>query len=105
MRAPFSENDLADVRTVLIGNSVASLRDFEEDLYQNGFVQIDATDLTDATRPFVAARLVAWQEELVKHIRDLGRDAYDALESFYVVAARLFEEECLGCVRLVARVS
>jgi cyclopropane fatty-acyl-phospholipid synthase-like methyltransferase len=102
MRAPFSKDDLVDVRTVLIGNCVTSLGDFEADLRGNGFVQIDATDLTDATRPFVSARLAAWQADSDKHIRDLGQDAYDAMENFYVVVARLFKEESLGCVRLVA---
>jgi SAM-dependent methyltransferase len=46
----FSERDLVDVRTVLIGNSVTSLPEFAADLRGNGFVQIDQTDLTDATR-------------------------------------------------------
>jgi cyclopropane fatty-acyl-phospholipid synthase-like methyltransferase len=102
MRAPFSENDLVDVRTVLIGNSVTNLGDFEDDLRGNGFVQIDATDLTGETKPFVTARLDAWQKDSDRHIRDLGKDAYDAMENFYVVVARLFKEESLGCVRLVA---
>ena len=102
MRAPFSEHDLVDVRTVLIGNSVTNLGDFEEDLRGNGFVQINATDLTGETKPFVTARLAAWQKDSDKHIRELGKDAYDAIENFYVVVARLFKEESLGCVRLVA---
>ena len=104
MRASFSEADLADVRTVLVGNSMTSLGDFEDDLRGNGFVQIDATDLTESTKPFVVARLAAWRKDSDKHIRDLGKDTYDAMENFYVVVARLFEEENLGCVRLVARV-
>jgi cyclopropane fatty-acyl-phospholipid synthase-like methyltransferase len=102
MRAPFSQRDLVDVRTVLIGNSVTSLPEFAADLRGNGFVQVDATDLTDATRPFVAARLAAWQKDSDRHIRDLGKNAYDVMENFYVVVARLFEEGSLGCVRLVA---
>jgi cyclopropane fatty-acyl-phospholipid synthase-like methyltransferase len=102
MRAPFSENDLVDVRTVLIGNSVTNLDEFEEDLRGNGFAQINATDLTDETKPFVSARFAAWQKDSDKRIRDLGKDAYDAMENFYGVVARLFKEGSLGCVRLVA---
>jgi cyclopropane fatty-acyl-phospholipid synthase-like methyltransferase len=102
IRAPLSESDLADVRNVLIGSSVTSLGDFVEDLRETGFIQIDATDLTDATKPFVIARLAAWQRESDKHTRDLGKDAYDAMENFYSVVARLFQAESLGCVRLVA---
>ena len=104
MRAPFSESDLVDVRTVLIGNSVTSLDDFKADLRGNGFAQIDATDLTAATRPFVNARLAAWQKDQDRHTRDLGKDAYDAMEKFYAVVARLFEAGSLGCIRIVANV-
>jgi hypothetical protein len=51
--------------------------------------------------PFVDARLVAWRGDADKHIRALGKDAYDAMENFYAVVARLFKDGSLGCARLV----
>ena len=83
---------------------MTSLDDFEEDLRNGGFVQIEVTDLTNATKPFVAGRLAAWQKDSDKHKQDVGEDAYDAMETFYAVIARLFGNGSLGCVRLTASV-
>jgi sterol 24-C-methyltransferase/phosphoethanolamine N-methyltransferase len=101
MRAPFSAPDLRDVRGVLVGNAVTGIDEFATDLRAAGFINFTATDLTDATKPFVAARLAAWRQD--PQAREYGDDAYFALEKFYGTVARLFENGSLGCVRLVAQ--
>jgi len=102
MRAPFIAADLHDVQNVLIGNSVSSIEDFVADLQAAGLTQIVRSDLTDETKPFVAARVEAWRRDKSSHSRDYGEEAYATLETFYAVIARLFESGSLGCVRLVA---
>jgi hypothetical protein len=89
MRASSLPEDLLDVRTVLVGNTVTSIDEF-------------ATDLTSETKPFVAARLAAWRKDSAGHTHEYGESAYTALETFYAVVARLFANGSLGCVRLVA---
>jgi len=101
-RARFSAADLADVRNVLIGNSVTSMDDFAADLRAGGFIQVMPTDLTNEIKPFVAARVATWRRDSIKHVQDYGVEAYTALETFYAVIARLFDNGNLGCVRLVA---
>jgi len=103
MRAPSSPEDLRDVRNVLIGNTMTTIDEFIMDLDKAGFVQVRATDLTEDAKPFVAARLAAWQEEPITHRDRYGAAAYVAMETFYATVSRLFVNGSLGCVRLVAR--
>src|SRR5262245_6526450 len=103
MRAPFSPEDLPDVRNVLVGNTMTTIDQFMMDLDTAGFVQVRATDLTDDTRPFVAARLAAWQKDSVTHKNQYGTAAYSAMETLYATVSRLFEDGSLGCTRLVAK--
>ena len=105
MRAPFSVEDLRDVRCILFGNAVTSIDEFTVDLRAAGFIDIRATDLTSGTTPFVAARLAAWRNNSARYASGYGDDAYAVLETFYSTVARLFEKGNLGCVRLVARAS
>jgi len=103
MRAPFSPDDLRDVRKVLVGNTMTTIDQFMMDLDTAGFVQVRATDLTDDTRTFAAARLAAWQKDSVTHKNQYGVAAYAAMETFYATVSRLFEKGSLGCTRLVAK--
>jgi SAM-dependent methyltransferase len=103
MRGPFSPEDLRDVRNVLVGNTVTTIDQFMMDLGMAGFVQVRATDLTDDTKPFVAARLAAWQKDALTHKNQYGAAAYAAMETFYATVSRLFENGGLGCTRLVAK--
>jgi sarcosine/dimethylglycine N-methyltransferase len=102
MRSPFSDEDLRDVRNILVGNTVTNIEQFIMDLRAAGFVHIEATDLTGETKPFVAARLATWRNDSDKHRREYGLDTYAGLERFYDTVARLFENGSLGCVRLLA---
>jgi SAM-dependent methyltransferase len=102
MRAPFHVDDLRDVRNVLVGNSVTSIDQFATDLRTAGFIDIRTMDLTEETKPFVAARLATWRRDSLQNTLEYGEDAYAALETFYAVVARLFDNGSLGCVRLVA---
>ncbi len=102
MRAPFHADDMRDVRNVLVGNAVTSIDQFATDLRAAGFIDIKTTDLTEETKPSVAARLMTWQRDASNLALEHGEEAYAALEAFYAVIARLFENGDLGCVRLVA---
>jgi cyclopropane fatty-acyl-phospholipid synthase-like methyltransferase len=102
MRSPFSFEDLQDVRNVLIGKTMTSIHQFTLDLAAAGFVDVRAVDLTDATKPFVAARLAAWRNDPVTRKHQCGAAGYAAMETFYSTVARLFENGSLGCVRLLA---
>jgi hypothetical protein len=64
---------------------------------------IRATDFTDDTKPFVAARLAAWQKESVTHKDQYGTAAYATMETFYATLSRLLENGSFGCTGLVAK--
>jgi len=102
MRAPFSLEDLRDVHDVLVDNAMTTIDAFIADLKAAGFVRIQSTDLTDETKPFVAARLAAWQHDAVSRKHQYGPDAYAAMETFYSTVKRLFDNGSLGCLRLLA---
>ena len=102
MRVPFSAEELRDVRGILVGNAVTSVDEFTADLRVAGFIDIRATDLTNETRPFVAARLTAWRDNSARY-DVITATAYAVLETFYATVARLVGNGSLGCVRLVAR--
>jgi cyclopropane fatty-acyl-phospholipid synthase-like methyltransferase len=102
MRTPFSPRDLEDVRRVLVGNSVTSMEEFARDIRAAGLHSVEITDLTADVVPLVVARHETWRESGVSHTQQYGVDAYLALEKFYSVIARLFDNGGLGCLRLVA---
>jgi SAM-dependent methyltransferase len=89
MRAPFSPEDLRDVRNILVGNTMTTIDRFIMDLDMAGFVQVRAMDLTEHTKPFVSTRLAAWQKDSVTHKDQYGAAAYVAMEMFYATVSRL----------------
>lgn len=103
-RAPFTPQDSLDLRNVVYGVSVTGIDAHVNDLRAAGFIDIVATDQTEDWAPYTAARLVAWQANRDVYVRAHGEGAYAAQELFYAVIARLFANESLGGVRLVARV-
>jgi cyclopropane fatty-acyl-phospholipid synthase-like methyltransferase len=104
MRAPFSADDLRDVRTVVCGISMSSIEDYARDLRSAGFVEVAATDLTSDWAPYAADRLANWRRDHAAYARVHGEAAYAAQETFYAVIARLYDSGSLGGVRLTARV-
>jgi len=105
MRAPFAKDDLRDLREVVFGITVTSIRDYVADLRSAGFADIVATDLTSDWAPYAPARLAAWRENHASYATVHGEGAYAAQERFYAVIARLYNSGSLGGVRLVARLS
>ena len=57
MRAPFTPDDLHDLRTVVFGITVTSIERYAADAARRRFVDVVATDLTDDWAPFAAERL------------------------------------------------
>jgi hypothetical protein len=100
--APFSAQDLSDVRNVLVGDSVTSIEQFTAHLRAAGLPRVRVTDLTAVVIPFVGARLTTWRRDRISHTNEYGTDAYAALETFYAVIERLFANGSLGCARIVA---
>jgi sarcosine/dimethylglycine N-methyltransferase len=103
MRAPFAAHDLRDLREIVVAVTVTGIEDYANDLRTAGFIDVVATDLTSDWVAYAAARSEAWRENHSAHARVHGESAYAALEMFYAVVARLYENGSLGGVRLVAR--
>jgi sarcosine/dimethylglycine N-methyltransferase len=104
MRAPFADDDLRDLREIVVGISVTSIDDYVADLRAAGFAGVTATDMTPEWAPYAAARLAAWRDNHTLYASMYGESAYTALEMFYALIARLYDSGSLGGVRLVARV-
>jgi cyclopropane fatty-acyl-phospholipid synthase-like methyltransferase len=104
-RAPFSERDRQDLRTVVYGLTVTPIDGYLRDLAEAGFDEIVATDLTPDWAPFARERLAAWRGNRDAYAAAHGQGAYAAQEHFYAVIARLYEGGSLGGVRLTARKS
>ena len=102
MHVPFSEHNLHEVRDILAAPVVTTIDDFVSDLREAGFISVMATDLTADVTPIVVGRLAAWRKGHTTYADEYGEDAYTALETFYEVIARLFENGSLGIARLVA---
>jgi cyclopropane fatty-acyl-phospholipid synthase-like methyltransferase len=103
-RAPFTSNDLEDLRQVVFGVTVTSIDDYAADLLSAGFAEVITTDLTSDWAPYAAERLTAWRAGHADYARIHGEGAYAAQETFYAVIARLYAGGSLGGVRLVGRV-
>jgi sarcosine/dimethylglycine N-methyltransferase len=103
MRAPFTADDLLDVREVVFGISMTSIEDYAKDLRAAGFTDVTTTDLTDDWAPYAARRLEQWRADHAAYARVYGEGAYAAQERFYAVISRLYESGSLGGVRLTAR--
>jgi cyclopropane fatty-acyl-phospholipid synthase-like methyltransferase len=103
IRAPFAPDDLHDLREVVFGVSVTSIKDYAKDVRAAGFVDVAVTDCTSDWAPYAANRLRLWRQNYESYARVHGEDAYAAQERFYSVIARLYESGSLGGVRLVAR--
>jgi cyclopropane fatty-acyl-phospholipid synthase-like methyltransferase len=102
-RAPFSPDDLRDLREIVFGVSVTSIEDYAKDMRAAGFVDVAATDLTSDWAPYAAERLRSWRQNHEPYARVHGEGTYGAQEKFYSLIARLYESGSLGGVRLVAR--
>jgi sarcosine/dimethylglycine N-methyltransferase len=103
MRAPFTADDLLDVREVVFGISMTSIEDYAKDLRAAGFTDVTPTDLTDDWAPYAVRRLAQWRADHAAYARVHGEGAYAAQERFYAVISRLYESGSLGGVRLTAR--
>ncbi len=105
MRAPFSADDLKDLRAVVFGITVTSIEDYAADFRAGGFVDVETTDLTGDWAPYADERLKSWRKNRDAYARTHGEGAYAAQERFYAVIARLYRSGSLGGIRLVARVA
>jgi cyclopropane fatty-acyl-phospholipid synthase-like methyltransferase len=103
MRDPFAPEDLRDLRELVFGVSVTSIKDYAKDMRAAGFVDVATTDLTSDWAPYAAERLRLWRQNHEPYARVHGEGAYAAQEKFYSVITRLYESGSLGGVRLVAR--
>jgi sarcosine/dimethylglycine N-methyltransferase len=103
MRAPFSKDDLRDLREVVFGVTITSIQDYAADLRAAGFIEVVATDLTSDWAPYATARLEAWRQDHASYASVHGEGAYSAQERFYAVIDRLYRSGSLGGVRLTAR--
>ncbi len=104
MRAPFSPDDLSDLRAVVFGITVTSIEHYAADFRRAGFVDVETTDLTDDWAPYADERLESWRKNHDAYARTHGEGAYAAQEKFYTVIARLYRSGSLGGIRLIARV-
>jgi len=102
VRSVLSDEDLQDVRTVLVGNTVTGIAEFAAELRAAGFVNVGETDLTSDTKAFVAERMLGWQRDFDDNSRRYGIATCTALGAFYATVARLFGSGSLGCVSLTA---
>ena len=105
MRAPFSPEDLREVRDIVFGITVTSIDAYAADLRDAGLVDVTATDLTNDWAPYAAIRLAAWRQNRAGYTLVHGAEAYAAQELFYATIARLYAGGSLGGVRLIANVS
>jgi cyclopropane fatty-acyl-phospholipid synthase-like methyltransferase len=104
MRAPFSPDDLRDLRAFVFGISLSGVADYADDLRASGFTDVSATDMSADWGSFTVDRLQSWRKDHEAHARVQGEAAYAAQEKFYAIVARLFQNGSLGGVRLVAGV-
>lgn len=102
-RQPFAAADLDEVRTVVHGQTVTSIADYEVALRGIGFLDIEATDLTPDWAPYAGERLAAWQTGRAEYAAVHGEGAWAAQELFYRVIDALYRSGSLGGVRLTAR--
>ncbi len=102
MRAPFSTDDLKDLRAVVFGITVTSIEDYAADFRAGGFVDVETTDLTGDWAPYADERLESWRKNHDAYARTHGEGAYAAQEKFYAVIARLYRSGSLGGICLVA---
>jgi len=105
MRAPFSADDLKDLREVVFGITVTSIEDYAADFRTAGFADVETTDLTGDWAPYADERLKSWRKNHDAYALTHGEGAYAAQERFYAVIARLYRSGSLGGIRLVARVA
>ena len=101
MLAPFSPEDLRDLREIVFGVSVTSIEDYAKDMRAAGFVDVAATDLTSDWAPYAAERLRLWRQKHKPYARVHGESAYAAQEKFYSLILRLYESGSLGGVCVV----
>jgi len=102
-RQPFAAGDLDELRTVVHGQTVTSIADYEGDLGAAGFLDVVATDLTPDWAPFANERLAAWQAGRADYTAVHGEGAWAAQELFYRVIDGLYRKGSLGGVRITAR--
>lgn len=102
-RQPFAAGDLDEVRSVVHGQTVTSIADYESDVGMAGFLDIVATDLTPDWAPFAKERLAAWQANRADYAGIHGEGAWAAQELFYRVIDGLYRKGSLGGVRITAR--
>ena len=101
-RAPFSPDDLKDVRETLHGVTMTTAGEYVEDVQSTGFAVIEATDMRDEWSRFCAGRAASWRAGADRHCRVHGEEIFATLDRFFTTVQRLFERGSLGGLRIVA---
>ena len=101
-RAPFSADEVTDVREMLQAVTMTSAADYVEDVRAAGFSVSEATDMHDAWSRFCADRAAGWRANADRHCRVHGDAIFTTLDRFFSTVQRLFENGSLGGLRIVA---
>ena len=77
--------------------------DYETDLATAGFTDVTATDVAAMWRDFTASRLTMFRAARDKNKVIHGTETVDGLDDFYATVARLFHDQAIGGLKIVAR--
>jgi cyclopropane fatty-acyl-phospholipid synthase-like methyltransferase len=102
-RGRLSPQELATLEADVYCEFVPSLADYETQLRDAGFDDIELTDMTGAWLPFVQARKEEFFRCRERNLRVHDPEIVDGLEEFYTSIVDLFEGGNLGGVRVIAR--
>ena len=101
-RAPFTADDLEDVRQTLHGVTMTTAEHYARDVAAAGFSNIAVTDMSDDWAAFCTGRATAWHADADRHTRVHGERIFQILDGFFSTVARMFASGRLGGVRIVA---
>lgn len=77
--------------------------EYEEQLIEAGFDQVEMSDATESWRAFTAARLHQFRAGRHQQLSLHGHDLVDGLDDFYATVAGLFHAGAVAGVKIVAR--
>lgn len=83
--------------------SLPSRIDYEAALAAAGFTDVIATDVTTTWRDFTASRLNMFRTARNKNVEIHGAETVNDLDDFYATVARLFHDQAVGGLKIIAR--
>ena len=102
-RGEFNKEEAKTLSRDVYCTYLPTLQEYEEQLVESGFVEVEIIDKTDCWKNFVRERMEKFTENRKRHIKIHNVEIVQELEDFYKKISQLFSGHNLGGLGVTAK--